>query len=152
MSETPSQSAGNLLAWFAGFVDADGMIGIHKQVSKNDPPPRWVPELSVTTTCTKTADFIHSTLRSMDLPVYRLLRKVTKPNWTDRHHLEVRGLKRVFKVIPMIRPYLVTKADEADFVMEFITSRLGAARGSGYSKREMEIIALMSAIKRGRHK
>lgn len=143
--------AGNLLAWLAGFIDADGMVCFHKQPKKKQ-EITWVPGTSITTTCTKTADFISRSFKELGLPVYRCLRKVTNQNWTDRHHMEIRGQKRVKRLLEAILPYLVTKREEAELVMEFIRLRQEGSPTRPYSEYEMGLVSKTKKIKRSRHK
>ncbi len=151
MDDTGRQSAGNLLGWLAGFIDADGMIGIHRQPTSAQ-TVTYVPEVAVTTTCLRTADHLSAVFEAIDVPVYRQLRKVTKPNWSDRHALTIRGMKRVSKILPLILPYLVTKQGEAEMLMEFITSRRSQSPREPYRERELALIAAIKAAKRERHK
>jgi len=142
--------AGNLF-WLAGFIDADGSVGLHKQRQPGG-KVTWVPSLSVTTTCDLTADHISDVLKSLNLPFFRMLRKVTKPNWTDRHLIEIRGMKRISKILPLLIPRLVTKQQEAQLVMRFISSRKQVPMKRPYSDEELEMVLEVRNIKRARHK
>ena len=81
-----------------------------------------------------------------------MLRRVTKPNWSDRHHIEIRGMKRLLKILPELIPRLVTKAAEAELVMEWIESRMKRPMRQPYNDRELAIVQEVRNLKLTRHK
>ena len=151
-----SQSAGNQVefAYLAAFIDADGCICLasHKRKSRNGKERIiYHPSISITQTCTLTADYLHNLMLNMGFGVYRQLRRVTQKGWTDRHHLEVTGLRRCLPVLKDLFPYFVTKQTEAKLLIEFIEHRLALSSHDPYGDFEDRIKKRMHAIKKNRN-
>ena len=128
-------------AYLAGFVDADGCIGLHKQpTSKGNKKYNFVPSVSITTTCKKTFQFLDILLSKRQYGHHTVLRKVKKYNWKDRYQIECRGMKRCQKILDDIQKHLITKKEEALNVLKFIKLRQSHSKMIPYSKKELECV------------
>jgi hypothetical protein len=145
------QSAGknDFLIYLAGFLDADGCIGIHKQPSTGG-KINLVPTVSLTSTCKMTVDFIHSRMTELDYGHHITFRKVSNPNWKDRYQLECRGMKRCQKILEDLVDYLVTKKQEAKDILEFIRLRQSHSKMIPYSEKELGYIEKVKLAKKNR--
>ncbi len=145
------QSAGKNIEvpWLAGITDGDGSIGIHKQPFKGT--MTYVPEYSLSTTCEITYQYLENLLNKLEIGHHWGLRKVTNPNWKNRWVLEIRGFKRVSKILELLQPYLITKNKECKLVLEFINSRLKENSKRTYSTQELSLIEQVKQIKKTRN-
>ena len=150
-SEGLGNQAGKVtdICWLAGIVDGDGCIGVHKQqFGKNT---TYVPSFGLSTTCKKTYLFLDNLFKELEIGHHWTYRVVQNKNWRDRWVLQVRGMKRVSKLLEMIFPYLVTKREEAELIRKFIGLRLLKNKKGAYSQGEMELIERTKEIKKERN-
>ena len=153
---TRGQSAGNevVLAYIAGFIDADGCICLssHKRKSRNgEQRIIYLPSISASQTCSLTADYLQENLLKMGFAVYRQAQLVNKANWTDRILLEINGMKRCKPVLEALIPYLVTKKREAELLLDFINHRSVLCSRDPYGAKEARIKYEMGFIKKHRN-
>ena len=138
------------IAWLAGFIDGEGSIGLKVQKYSRGKQVFYVaPYIQVVNTHIATLEPVHRILKGMGAGVYvnwPRPRKVPggvreisdyKPLW----RILVNGLKRCKPVLTALGPYLITKLDDANLVMEFIESREASHyRHLPYTTRELEIV------------
>lgn len=114
------------LAWLAGFLDADGMIRLHKGQKNANPQQRsLVPKVTFNNTCGATIKEIGSKLARMNLgsTVSTKNKAAINPKWKIGCSVDVMGIKRVMPLLKAVEPYLVTKKVEALIVIEFCERR-----------------------------
>lgn len=115
------------LAWLAGFLDADGMVRLHKGQKNANPNQRsLVPKVSFINTCGATLSEIKRRLDRLGLTASVGLhskRAAENPQWKLGASLDVMGMKRVEPLLRAVVPYMVTKRVEAEIVLEFIERR-----------------------------
>ena len=145
------QSAGKneFLIYLAGFIDADGCIGLHKQPSTGG-KTNYVPLVSISSTCKKTVEYLDKKYGEHEYGHHITFRKVTNPNWTDRYVIEIRGMLRCKKILQDIVEFMVTKKEEAKDVLEFIRLRQSHSKRIPYLKEEMECIERVKMAKKTR--
>lgn len=150
-SEGLGNQAGKItdICWLAGIIDGDGCIGVHKQ--KSGKKTTYVPSFGLSTTCQKTYLFLDNLFNQLEIGHHWIYRTVQNKNWRDRWCLQVRGMKRVDKLLGMVYPYLVTKREEAELIKNFIQLRILRGKKGAYSQEEIEIIERTKEIKRERN-
>lgn len=154
MKQRSGQSAGKndlyFDIWLAGFIDADGCIGLHKQTYKNNNNINYVPSISITTTCQKTFNHLDLEMKKRKIGHHVTFRKVKNPNWKDRWQIEARGMKRCKPFLRRILPYLVTKKDEGILLLRYIESRTSGIMKKPYSEKEFGFIKEIARLKTNR--
>lgn len=108
------------LAWSAGLIDGEGCItisyseAIHFKGSRN---PVHSLYLKVTMTHEPTIRHIHDLFQLGSVQVH-LPGKTAKANWNVAYSWLCCS-NQAAQAIRMVRPYLITKANEADIALEF---------------------------------
>lgn len=142
-----------LLSWLGGFMDGEGSFVIIK-MSGN----RLQPRVQVANTHYRTLDWLTETLTRLELPHYIGHKHGAymgkdgyrrKPQWV----LMAVGLKRTLKWCQALLPYLVTKREQCELLIEFSHSRLshGTWKAPGDRRkallpREAEIVDCVSNL------
>lgn len=125
------------LAWLSGLIDGDGMIGFMRKQRERHQKEEfyYFPIIEVVTDCAATQRHLHDLGKDYQLGHKWYERKKKHIMWTMRIH----GMQRCLRVLPMLMPYLVTKNQEAKFVLRFIESRMSHALNDPYTQEEKEI-------------
>lgn len=145
-------------AWLAGFLDADGMIRLkigRKNTGKwkKVGPKSLVPLVTFTNTCALTGEHICKQLGKSftDFKVFTSQReKRTNTKWRTKVTVEIGGIVRVEPLLKRLRPYLITKAAEADLVLRFCEIRKARGRGA-YESIEYQLFEGLKFLKQTRH-
>lgn len=138
MGDTRSQSAGNAISWLAGFVDGEGSIGFDKVSSKRD---FHYPTITITNCHLLTMERIINILSDYGIRFW-----VTTPNhrnskWKPYKVVVIRGLRRVKPFLELLLPYLYTKREQAQLVLDFANYRLSLPAKTPYGDKEKDMIA-----------
>lgn len=141
------------IAWLAGMVDADGCISFHRnyQNRRTIRTSHRIPYTQVTTTCTKTAAHLKELYKELEIPYHMSIRSNGGGNRKPVYNINVQGLQRSLKIIPLILPYLVTKKREAELVLEFIAIRQALYNTKKHDPREEAISEEMRQLKANRN-
>jgi len=144
-------------AWLAGFLDADGMIRLrigrkNKGTWKGVGPKSLVPLVTYTNTCVVTGERLAKLIGEsfVDFTASVTKAKRAQTHWRPKVTVEIGGIIRVEPFIRMLRPYLVTKAGEADLVLRFCEIRNARGRAA-YTSVEYLIFAALQHLKKTRH-
>lgn len=140
MNTTMDNQQGNFLQWYAGFIDGEGCFDFTKSNAKALKKARYYPRLRVTNTHEKTIKHICHNLTALELPYHVYDRTPFNPAWARSWSIEVVGMKRLPKYLSCLTPYLLTKKEQAEMMMEFITSRLSSDPQDDYTPLEDAII------------
>lgn len=139
------------LIWLAGMTDADGNMGIYKNTSKSvNGYQSWVPRWGITTTCQFTKDVLEQICRDAQFGHHTCYRPSKVSTWNDQWIVGLQGIKRTKKVLDLILPYLVTKRNEAEMILKFITSRQERGR-TPYTAEEKELVEAIKGCKQNRN-
>ncbi len=138
-----------LSIWLAAFIDADGMIGIHKQPRNGN--GQLVPYVKISTTCEKTHHFLGEALVELGVGHYWTKRAGQKQGWKEVWVLTVAGMKRCDKFLKLLLPYFVTKEEEAKIMLHFIDARLSSPMRRGYTPSQLAMVDRMKELKKLRN-
>jgi hypothetical protein len=115
------------LAWFAGIVDGEGTIGLHRTNDKRNPHPYLRPHFQIANTDLRILEKARSIMTAVTGKPHNLV--VTNHKRPDGHKLGYRVAANtqtaMVLILPMLIPYLVGKAEQAELVLEFSKCRLG---------------------------
>lgn len=128
-------------ARLAMLFDTDGFITMRVVQRGKQRAYNVRPDCGAVNTSHALIEWAVAALRSLGVPCHVTYVDYSKwnPNRQPQWRLLVTGLKRVLRLLPHIRPYLVVKTQQADLLAEFIASRLSKPLKSLYSDRELEI-------------
>ncbi len=120
------------LSWLGGIIDGEGCITIDKKAHNC-----VHPVITIVNTDPLITDKVSEILAKHGMAVYVRVHPA-KGNWKQKIEMVISGYMRVSKFLPLIRPYLVSKAARADLVLELCNNRL-AARKAPYSQDDKEL-------------
>jgi len=124
------------LVFVAGIVDGEGTITIEKNTnSRFSAGFALHPILTISNTDRKLIEFCKKALK---LP-HEITRHIKGQRRKDSWRIDVTKKETVLKKLIALRPYLITKSQQADLVMEYCLRRLHTQRG--YDKGDLEILA-----------
>lgn len=141
-------------AWLAGFLDADGMIRMHKGQKNSRPGQKSLSaRVSFINTCGITIKRVLGLLGRLGIEKGLSLRpKSTNPEWATGFDINVTGQETCRKLLMVLLPYLVTKKLEALILLAFIERRqVTEARRRPYVTDDYLAFAALSFIKKTRH-
>lgn len=139
-------------SWLAGMIDADGCITFAVSYQKyrnkqgNQTNKLLDPLVDIATSCTGTKDVLVKTIKFIGAACYVTGRYKKNPCYTIR----VSGLRRVNNFLPLVIPYMVTKKEEAEKLLQFCQSRLAKQikfKSSPYTSEELELFSSIKKIK-----
>lgn len=117
------------LSWFGGILDGEGTISFASKYSKTSRQKNYHfrPELKLDNTNALMVEEIRSILDIVGCGYY--VRDYKSPskindNWKQATRIIVDGVKRLQKFLPIMIPYLVSKREQAELVLQYIESRL----------------------------
>lgn len=147
MNDTRSQSAGNEddLKWLAGFMDGEGSYLV---ASPTNWRPAYKPMVTVNNTHKPSIERISSILKSNGIGhwVSRTdhIGRNHKPNFT----VEISGMKRVIKLLPLLLPYAFTKKEQIETLLAFLKLRMGGSIRTSYGDAELGLITKLRGLNR----
>lgn len=107
------------LAWFAGLVDGEGWIGIGKHSKPNGQYHIFPPCLVIQMTDKKTLDKIVEITGIGKVFTYQ-----KTGNRKPTHMWRVQTSQTTLHILKLIEPYLVTKKQQAQILIDFIEKRI----------------------------
>lgn len=128
-------------ARLAMLFDTDGCITMRVVQRMKNRVANVTPYVGAVGTYHNLIEWATETLRSMGVPTYIMRIEMARYNKAcqPQSRLTIQGMKRVAKVLPIIRPYLIAKPQQADLLQEFINLRMARPHKAMYSDRELDI-------------
>lgn len=117
-------------AWLAAAIEGEGHILIVQNYKRYGSKGYTDARIGITNGDIHFIKKVSEILYALNVCFWYQLRKGKKSNHQARLDISTNGLKSCKKVIDCIYPYLVSKKDQADVLIEFIDWRLT----SGYGK------------------
>ena len=132
------------LGWFAGIIDGEGTITIRVQNRKNQ-STILTPVVSMINTDKLLIDTYIEILKEFDIPHWVTYYEPTK-NWKPRWSVQIGGIKRCKKALPIFKDYLVSKKELAEIVLSWCNSRINElGKRTYYSEKDIEIVRLVKS-------
>lgn len=133
------------IAWLAGFIDGEGCFDFQTSYSKRLIHTRLVPRFRVSNTDVKTLGVVTCIMEAMPIGHHVVWRSPQNVKWRRSWSVEITGIKRMRNLLIMLTPYLNTKQEQAEAMLDFINSRLQGHPKDIYKESE---ITLINKIKR----
>ena len=112
--------------YIAGFLDADGNLGIGRRHKQNKKYTNYFPRIALSNSRKEPLEYIHS-----------LVKWNTKIQYSSKHHIgyiHCENRDHVKKFLLEIKDYLILKKDLAEKVLEFCNSRENQIKKKGKNK------------------
>lgn len=112
------------IVWLAGLVDGEGTIGLHRSNHKNFPHPYLRPAFQIANTdmrlLNKAAEVIAAITGKRPSIV---VANKGGDKWKRGYRLNVHTQWELVILLPMLKPWLIGKAEQAQLVLEFCQRR-----------------------------
>jgi hypothetical protein len=132
------------LGWLGGIFDGEGTITITIRGRKNQ-TDLLTPRITVANTDKIIIDKITQIYKKYNIPYWISYYK-SKGNWKESWRVEITGIKRSLKILPILKKYLVAKKDLADDVLSWCESRKNDfGKRTFYSDKDLEIVKKIKA-------
>ena len=108
------------LGWLGGAIDGEGCVHLSKRYVHKRLTYR--PRLVIVNTDQSFCEEVIDIFNICKFPHYVCKRygKTKRTSWS----VEIQGLKRLYKALPVIIPYLISKRQRAEFLLKYIKYRL----------------------------
>jgi hypothetical protein len=120
------------LSWLGGIIDGEGCVTVDKRTGDN-----VFPAITIVNTDHRITDKVEAIFKRHAIAYYFRVHPANG-NWKPRRQFIISGWKRVSRALPVILPYLVSKADRAELIIKLCDMRLKANRAP-YSEAEKDI-------------
>ena len=114
--------------WLAGFYDGEGCLNLTHQKSKRN--TAFSPQIDLVNTNHAAMELIISFLADLDIPVYvskskkhGVFHRDSGRSHKQRMTIRIARMKSVKRFLEHISPYLVLKREQAELLLEFVSSR-----------------------------
>jgi hypothetical protein len=109
------------LSWLGGLIDGEGTITIRYHERKNN-RPMLHPVFTLPNTSTKIIEEAKRILQKNNIPFWQTNYKGTD-KWKPNSIIEVNGIKRLLKFLPIIEEYLIEKRENSKLVRNWCEKR-----------------------------
>lgn len=118
------------LAWFGGIIDGEGSIGLCKtHKGKTKTGYIIVPQIQVSNRNKVLIDEVSSILKELGVKsAYCIHRRFENLKWSDEYQIHISKHADIIKLLETIRPFIISKTQQAETVLEFCKNRLGKHR------------------------
>ena len=124
------------LAWLGGIIDGEGSISLRKKSKKNGKFLLY-PSVTVVNTDLKIIDELKNIYNTNNFAYWVTEWEGTK-RWRKRYQLEVAGVKRLSRFLPILNKYLVGKYEQSELLLQWCLYRLGQ-KHSPYTEIDLEV-------------
>jgi len=133
------------LAWLGGFLDGEGCLHLRKQVGARLRAMGKVyyrPTLRICNTHEPTLQVVRRIFEANGFPCHVSHRDYDNinPSYKRAWDVEVSGIKRMARILPVLIPYLHTKREQAETMLEFCESRLSKAPSAPLTEHETALL------------
>jgi hypothetical protein len=132
------------LGWFGGIIDGEGTITIRVKERKGQ-STILTPVISMVNTDKLIIDMFVDILKEYEIPHWITYYDPTD-KWRGCWAVQISGLKRCKKALPVFKDYLVAKKELAEIVLDWCNSRISRlGKREYYSEKDLEIVRLVKS-------
>jgi hypothetical protein len=130
------------LGWLGGIYDGEGSFSVTSNPAskrQRNPFGQLQPKVTIWNTDQNIINEIMSIFDDLRIPYHVFTQKPRLNNINKKvaFRVEIHGLKRMVKILPIITPYLVGKQAKASAVYNFCASRLSRPSHAPYNDEEI---------------
>jgi hypothetical protein len=136
------------IAWFAGFFDGEGSLGIYGYKRYKNEGYSYTPKLQLASTNAYAIKYCVDILNKIGVNPKIYQKEPQKKNHKEAWQIYFTKFSDMIKVLPIIKDYLIIKKPHAELTLSFVRSRIekGINRGRNknintYDNQEKELIA-----------
>ena len=127
------------LGWLIGAIDSDGCYILCKQYHHKSKTLYFFPSIEI---ANDSEEFIANCVRiikdQFNVGAY-ISTRVRKKTGKIGYKASLRGMKRLYKSLPVLANYEVAKKKQADLLLEYVNNRMTVNRGTPVSDKDIEI-------------
>lgn len=139
------------LGWLIGAIDSDGSYILAKQYHHKSKVLYFFPSIEI---ANDSEEFITNCARiikdQFNVGVYISPR--LRKNGKIGYKVSLRGMKRLYKSLPVIAVNEVAKKKQANLLLEYVNNRMTVNRGTPVSDRDIEIAIALRELNNSRNK
>jgi hypothetical protein len=147
------QATQNEVAWFAGFFDGEGSLGIYGYKRYKSSGYSYTPKFQLASTSAHAIKHCVDILHKMGVNAKIYQKEPQKKNHKEAWQIYFTKFSDMVKVLPLIKDHLVIKKPHADLVLSFVMSRIekGINRGgnghiNSYDEKEKDTIESLRTL------
>lgn len=134
------------LGWLVGAIDSDGSYVLAKQYHHKNKVLYFFPSIEISN---DSKEFVANCERiikeQFKVGVY-INSRVRNQTGKIGYKVSLRGMKRLYKSLPIIATYEVSKKKQACLLLEYVTNRMTVNRGTPVSDRDVEIAVALREL------
>lgn len=145
---------GNLLfdlGWLIGVIDSDGSYVLSKQYHHRSKVLYFFPSIEITNDSEELI-FNCDRIIKEQFKVGAYISPRLRKNGKTGYKISLRGMKRLYKSLPLIAAYEVAKKKQADLLLEYVTNRMTINRGTPVSDRDVDIAIELRELNTSKNK
>jgi len=127
------------LGWLIGAIDSDGSYVLAKQYHHKSKVLYFFPSIEI---ANDSEEFITNCVRiikeQFNVGAY-IKSTVRKHTGKVGYNASLRGMKRLYKSLPVIAKYEVAKKKQAELLLEYVQNRMTVNRGTPVTDRDVDI-------------
>jgi hypothetical protein len=128
------------LGWLAGIIDGEGTVTLRLHRRKNNTRTMITPTVTMVNTDKTLIDKYIEILKEYDIACWVTYYEKTS-NWKARWKVEITGLRRCVKALPVFKDILVAKKELANIVFEWCEYRLKTVgRKPCYTQYDLDVL------------
>ncbi|RLI61093.1 MAG: hypothetical protein DRO67_08360 [Candidatus Asgardarchaeum californiense] len=140
------------LGWLIGVIDSDGSYILSKQYHHKNKVLYFFPSIEITN---DSEDLISN----CDRIIKKLFKvgpyidiKKPRKNGKIGYKISLRGMKRLYKALPIIVEHEIAKKEQSTLLLEYVSNRMTVHRGTPVSDRDIEIAVSLRELNASKDK
>lgn len=140
------------LGWLIGAIDSDGSYVLAKQYHHKSKVLYFFPSIEISN---DSEIFVANCERiikeQFKVGVY-ISSRIRKDTGKIGYKVSLRGMKRLYKSLPVIANYEIAKKKQAELLLEYVNNRMTVSRGTPVSDRDIEIAIALRKLNASHNK
>jgi len=127
------------LGWLIGVIDSDGSYVLSKQYHHKSKVLYFFPSIEIANDSEELiANCVRIIKEQFNVGAY-IKSTVRKHTGKIGYKVSLRGMKRLYKSLPVIAKYEIAKKKQAELLLEYVQNRMTVNRGTPVNDRDIDI-------------